>query len=275
MFARELVPCLALAASLLAQYAKSGAAKATDAATADAAAFYATLDCAKIDRTLKAQPTWVAGPRWAFFVLGPTDKAVVACALDKSSKDGKHWDVLYFDRDGDRDLTDADERFTGKYNEAGAAAGLALAIKVGDYAVPGTPLVHKNLRFSTVPKTGEGIWFSMDWNGKVFVCGGFDRMGQNCTQWGTEAKTAPVLVPTVTGPFAFAFFSPGGDVEIMRGHEEHVSLMVGHPGSGPDTLCPVSEELLDLGRERIVATVIGKDANGKELQVASPIQEHC
>ena len=239
------------------------------------AAFYESLDCAKLDRTLKAQPRWVVEPRYAFMVLGPTAKAVVACALDKTSKDGKHWDVLYFDRDGDRDLTDADERFTGKYNEAGAAAGLAVALKVGEYAVPGTSLVHKNLRVATVPNHGEGIWFSMDWNGKTFVCGGFDRMGQNGTRWGTDPKTAPVLVPTITGPFAFAFFSPTGDVTLSRTEGGHVSLMVGHPGSGPDTLCPVSEDLLDLTKERIVATLIGKDASGKELRVRSVIAEHC
>jgi hypothetical protein len=59
------------------------------------------------------------------------------------------------------------------------------------------------------------------------------------------------------------------------GEATSISLVVGNKGSGPDTLCPVSETFLQAGKDRIFATVIAKDASGKEVRARTEIKGHC
>lgn len=271
MIRRFVVPWLCTACAALSAQDKSPAPSAAERL----AAFYRDVDFKKLDRKVGKEPRYVAEPRYAWFLFGPDRKAMALAVLDKSDHKLDYYDVLYFDRDGDRDVTAAGERFTGKYDESGVPAGLGLEIQVGDHAVPGLDLVHKNFRVSTIPKAGKGIWFSLDFGGETFVCGGFDVLGQNCTVWGRSPADAPVLCPTLHGPLSFAFFSPSGEVELPIGGEEHVNLMAGHRGSGDDTLCPVSEEWLDLLRDTLWVTLIYKDKSGKEARARSQIKEHC
>jgi hypothetical protein len=61
-------------------------------------------DVSKIDRTIRKEPQYKGKPRYALLVFGPEAKMRVWVALDG--------DTLYVDRNGDRDLTGKDERFT-------------------------------------------------------------------------------------------------------------------------------------------------------------------
>ena len=54
-----------------------------------------------------------------------------------------------------------------------------------------------------------------------------------------------------------------------------VSVLVGSRGSGPDTLAVVDENFLDLEKDRLTATLIARDAAGRELETRTRITGHC
>jgi len=59
----------------------------------------------KIDRTIKKEPKYTGEPRYMLLAFGPEAKFLVWVVLDGTT--------LYVDRNGDSDLTGADERFDG------------------------------------------------------------------------------------------------------------------------------------------------------------------
>lgn len=230
-----------------------------------------------VSRKIAKEPKYVAEPQYALFIFDRAGKTRVWVVLDKSKADAEHYDVLYFDKNANGDLTEDGERFAGTYNESGEPAGIALLIRVGDFAVPGSDLVHQDLQFSTVPKKGRrGVWFRMKWAGKDEVSGGYSRVGIQTTVYGESAATAPILRPTVEGPLSFGIYTWGPDEQVLKiGEETKVYFILGNRGSGSDTICGVSENFLVPGEDRIVATLIAKDQNGSEVTTRNEIKGHC
>jgi hypothetical protein len=62
----------------------------------------AAADLTKVDRTIRKEPTYRAKPRYGLLVLGPNAETRVWLVIDAKT--------LYVDRNGDGDLTGADER---------------------------------------------------------------------------------------------------------------------------------------------------------------------
>lgn len=239
------------------------------------AATYRDVDYGKLDRHLRKEPAYVAPPLYALFVLDLAGDFRVWCVLDKSRPDLAYHDVLYIDLDGDGDLTEPGEKFTGTYDEKGAAAGMALAIRVGDIAVPGTDLVHTKFLVSTVRKQDrKGVWFRMNWAGRQEMSGGYGRLGMNTTAWRPTAAEAPVIRPCPDGPLSFATWGDD-EIALSPGSFAHVNVIAGNAGSGPDTLAVVDEKFLDLERDELWVTVVAKDASGNEVTEASRITSHC
>lgn len=244
------------------------------AASLAAADDFVEVDYGKVGRTIAKEPRYVSAPRYALFVLDPAGRFRVWAVADRS-KEAKHFDILYMDLDGDGDLTEAGERFEGRADPKLAAAGMEMSIRVGDIPVPGTKIVHTTFLVSTSPKEGRtGFWFRMHWDGKTEVSGGYAPVGIDTTEWGTSAANAPILRPTPLGPLSFAIWG-SETCELKIGGETHVSLVAGSLGSGPDTLSAVDESFLDLAKDEILATVIGKDKDGREVRTTTRIKGHC
>jgi hypothetical protein len=245
----------------------------TSAARADET--FAEVDYSTVERSIVKAPAYVAQPRYALFILDPAGKFRAWAVLDKSKAELPYYDVLYFDMNGNGDLTDPGKRFVGKYDESLAPAGMAMTIRVGKVPVPGTNLVHTDLLFSTVPKTEcKGMWFQMKWNGEHEVSGGYGKVGIDTTAFASSANAAPILRPTPLGPLSFAFWM-SDPVVLPVGKATTVDLLIGSEGSGPDTLCSLSEDFLLAGKDLIVATLIAKDQSGKELRARNEIKGHC
>jgi hypothetical protein len=236
---------------------------------------FVEVDYAKVERKIGKEPEYVSDPLYAMFILDPGGKFRVWAVLDRSKEDLPHHDVLYFDRNGNGDLTETGERFVAKVDESLAPAGISVLITVGDIEVPGTAIVHKGFRVSTVPKKGrKGIWFSMVWDGKEEISGGYGASGMDTTIWSSSPGSAPVLRPAVEGPLGFAIWGYE-EVVLGIGESTHISLLVGSRGSGPDTLCALNEDFLDLEKDRIRVTLIAKDEASIEIRSQSWITGHC
>ncbi|HTU90194.1 MAG TPA: alpha/beta hydrolase [Gemmataceae bacterium] len=230
---------------------------------------FVEVDYSKIDRHISKQPKYNASPRYARFIFDPRGEFQVWAVLDKSKADAPYYDVLYFDKDGNGDLTETGERFTGIYDDKTKT----LSIVVGALAVPGTKLVHTDLKFYTAERHNyKGFWFSMKWNGVDAVDGGYAPFSDNNTTYSSTAQTAPILRPTILGPLGFLTTDK---LVLPIGGAKDVQLIVGNPGSGPDTLCAVHEHFLIPEKDRIIATLIAKDVAGQELRVRTEIKKHC
>ena len=83
-----------------------------------------------------------------------------------------------------------------------------------------------------------------------------------------------LLAPVQYFQLSFAFWM-GDPVVLSIGKATHVNLVIGSEGSGPDTLCSLSEHFLLPGKDLIVATLIAKDRGGKELRTRNEIKQHC
>lgn len=236
---------------------------------------FAEVDYLTIDRSIAKEPKYITDPRYALFILDPAGKFRAWAVFDKSKADLPYYDVLYLDMNGNGDLTEPGDRFVGKYNESLAPAGMAMTIRVGKVPVPGTKLVHTDLLFCTMPKVDrKGFWFQMKWDGKDEVSGGYGKVGIDTTVFTNSAKSAPILRPTPLGPLSFAFWQPA-PVVLPIGKDTDVSLVIGGAGSGPDTLCSLSEHFLLADKDLIVATLIAKDQDGKEIRTRNEIKKHC
>src|SRR5262245_10465994 len=231
---------------------------------------FTEVDYSKMERSIAKEPKYVAAPRYALFVFDPQGKFRAWAVLDKSKADLPYYDVLYLDKNGNGDLTEPGERFAGTYDEKLKN----LTIRVGNLTVPGTKLTHTDLRFLTVEPHGyEGIWFGMKWDGKVGVDGGYGKDGTVLTAYAASADKAQVLRPTPLGPLSFRFWD--AEVALPIGKARDVQFGVGNPGSGPDTFCAVSDDYLVPGKDVLVATLIAKDRDGKEVRSRSEIKKHC
>src|SRR5262249_20838748 len=144
------------------------------------------------------------------------------------------------------------------------------AFSIGDLAVPGTSVVHKSLRLQA---RDQRMYFSMMWNGTESISGGWGGPEGTGTAFAKSADAAPVLRPGADGPLAFAWVDTS--VVIKRTEEPRICLVAGSRGSGADTLCAVSDKFLVPGKDRIFMTVVGKDAEGKELRSRHEIKNHC
>ncbi len=234
----------------------------------------APLDLTKVERKIAKEPSYVSEPRYALLVFDDTRPFRCWMVFDKSKVDAPYYDVLYFDRNGDGDLTEPEERITGKYDEGGAAAGIAMSFRIKELPVPGTSLVHKDFLFSTAPKANRGgFWFRFHWDGKTEFSGGYYPTGTNTTEWGASVATAPLLHPTLSGPFQFALWQESTAFTI--GGENHTNVLVGTQGIGAGSLLVVDETFLDLAKDELTCTVITKDAEGRPLETRSRIKSHC
>jgi hypothetical protein len=143
---------------------------------------------------------------------------------------------------------------------------MAMAIRVGDFAVPGTDRVHRDFEVSTIRKTGrKGIWFRMKWCGKEKLAGGSAPTGLDSTVWRESPATAPILRPTIEAPLACAIWG-ARDVVLPIGKTTGLSFQIGSLGSGPDTLCYVDSEFVKPGPNAIAVTLIAKDRAGKTIE---------
>ena len=98
----------------------------------------AAIDYSKIDRTLAREPAYRSAPRYCLLLFGPEAKFRVWLVLDG--------DVLYVDRNGNRDLTERGKRVSGKGS----------AFELGDIQDDGRNITYRLKAW--VARNGKGRW---------------------------------------------------------------------------------------------------------------------
>lgn len=222
-------------------------------------------DLNAIGRQIAKEPKYVAKrPLYGLYVFGPDAKTHVWAVFDKSKAELDHYDVLFFDRNADGDLTGPDERIAGTRTGGGAT------FPVGQF----TDRISRQQHRVTVHRS-EGpqgrVMIHVDWCGKVMVRGGYAPNPGPYTQFAATPAEAPILWPAADGPFGFQFWTLD---PLAIGRETDVRVFLGHPGHGRNTFCAVPDTFLP-STVPVLATLVYADKTGKEQRVRSELRERC
>ncbi len=224
-------------------------------------------DLAKIDRQIKKQPSYTATePLYGLLVFGPAAKTRVWAVLDKSKANNDQYDVLYFDRDADGDLTEEGERIVGSFNERERA----VKFTIGDFSDPNTQDHHTSL---SLRRTSDGtMMVKLDWQGLQPMGGGYAEESGPYTQFAKSIAEAPILWFDASGQFGFQRWIWTKDLTI--GGETDVPVFLGHQGLGKNTFCAVSQDFLPKN-VAVLATLIYTDNEGREQRQLNHFLERC
>ncbi len=217
-------------------------------------------DLTKVDRRIAREPKYTAGrPLYGLYVFGPRAETRVWAVMDKSREGREGYDVLYFDRDADGDLTGPGERFVSEG-----------PFRVGTFKDPASGDVHENL---TLTRRDDGsVFLRMSWRGKEPVRGGYaEDSGPYCRFAATPAE-APVLWPGAEGPLGFQRWI--FDKQFPIGGTGDARVFLGHAGVGPNTFCAVTQDFLPPAVP-VLVTLIYTDGAGKECRSRNELRERC
>jgi len=226
-------------------------------------------DLTKIDRRIANEPKYVSKqPLYGLYVFGPERKTRVWAVLDRSTEEQEEYDVLYFDRNANGDLTDPNERITA---EPENRLGSGRTFKIGPFEDRATGDVHAEL--SITKRTGEhgAVFFRMKWRGEHDVMGGYAEQAGPYTEFAASPKEAPILWPGGEGPLSFQRWLW---TELTIGQSGDVRVFLGHQGLGPNTFCGLHQGFLPESVP-VLATLIYADREGKERREPSNLTDRC
>jgi hypothetical protein len=225
-----------------------------------------SIDFSKIDRTIAKEPKYLAKPLYGLMLLDAEGKARVWIVLDKSSADAPHHDVLYLDRNGNGDLTEAGERFSGEKDGHGR-----MIIKGADIRLPGFDSSWTEFLVYSSMGTKPGKAIQVKAEGRERLIGGYGLNGE-LAEFGESPAKAPVLVASLKAPISFLLYR---EPVFVRGQSERIAVFAGFHGSGSCSFVAVDENYLVPGKDFLSGTWIARDAEGREVQERFRIQGHC
>jgi hypothetical protein len=221
-----------------------------------------TPDLARVDRAIKKEPAYVAkAPLYGLALFGPKAEKRVWLVLDKSKPDATTYDVLHIDRNADGDLTGSDERIK-------ASGGV---FKLGEFTDPATGAKHPEFTVR-VSGTEPTVMLSLRWRGKFKFGGGYPEDPEaGYMRFAARPKDAPVVWVHGDAPFRFQRWY-GGKLSI--GGSDDFKVFLGQPGRGPNTFAAAQQHFLPAG-EFVLATLVYRDAMGKEQRLVCELKERC
>jgi hypothetical protein len=219
-----------------------------------------TPDLASIDRRIAKEPDYTSKrPLYGLYVFGPRATTRAWAVLDSSEGGKDDYDVLYFDRNANGDLTEPGKRLTGTGT-----------FRIGTFKDPTTGDVHEDLTISRRPD--GSVFLRMIWRGKEPVMGGYaEDPGVYC-RFADSPGEAPILWPGAEGPLGFQRWI--FDKQFPIGGTGDARVFLGHRGLGPNTFCGVTQEFLPPDVP-VLATLIYRDGEGKERRAQDELRERC
>lgn len=223
-------------------------------------------DWSKIERRIAKEPSYKSKqPLYGLYVFGPEAKTRVWAILDKSKPDAADYDILYFDRNADGDLTAANERLEGKVGPG------QVTFSIGSFTDPVSKQKHTEMSIARHSGGNPMIMLRMKWCDKVLIRGGYAPHVGPYTQFAKTPAKAPVLWPGADGPFSFQFWQLA---PLSIGAADDVRVFLGHRGQGRNTFCAVPDTFLPKD-VAVLATLVYTDKDGKERRARSELRERC
>lgn len=231
------------------------------------------VDLKNIDRKIQKQPDYHSSrPRYGLLVFGQKRATRVWAVFDKSTADNKLYDVLYFDRNANGDLTDPGERIVGK-----PQGKETLNFAVGSFKDPATGDVHTEISFQTwlsnqdVDANPFTVDFYVKWQDKHVVHGGFDERPISTCQFTEKPADAPVYWLGGDAPLTV---SRWGWDKLAIGQSHDIRTLLGYSGFGRGSFSALPQDYLPADLP-ILATLVYTDTAGKERRVQAELRERC
>jgi hypothetical protein len=222
------------------------------------------VDLSKIERRVLKEPAYKCSrPFYGLYVFGPDAKTRVWAVLDKSRGSAASYDILFFDRNADGDLTAPDERIQGR-----AGTG-SVVFSIGSFVDPVTKQTHTEI--SITRREDGSVMLRMKWCDKIVVAGGYAPESGPYTQFAAAPAEAPILWPSAEGPFSFQFWMPK---PLTIGAADDVRVFLGQRGHGPNTFCAVPDNFLAKDIP-VLATLIYSGKDGVENRIRSELRDRC
>lgn len=216
-------------------------------------------DLSRIERRIAKEPSYKGKPLYGLYVFGPEAKTRVWAVLDKSDAVGERYDVLYFDRNADGDLTAADERILEKDGK----------FAIGELVDRSAKQTHTDVTIRR--DEDDDVMLVMNWCGKIEIHGGYAAKAGPYTRFAEKPADAPILWPAADGPLSFQFWQASA---LAIGDATDVRVFLGHQGHGPNTFCAVPDTFLPK-EVPVLATLVYRDENGKAQRARSELRERC
>ncbi|HEX6813736.1 MAG TPA: hypothetical protein VF384_19100 [Planctomycetota bacterium] len=228
----------------------------------------ASIDFTKVDRTPpKLPPTTHA--TYGIYLFGDHGQHRVWVVLDAKAA-GEPPATLYFDRDGDGDLTEPGESCTGKPKQGKSPADVEFLL--GDLKAPGAPgdeVGHKDCKVTWTASLG--VRFKMLWRGSKITFGGYGPAHDTYAAFAESPAKAPVFVPGWDRPFEFERWIAD---PLRRGEDTDFKVFVGNRGDRTGAFAAVDDKFLPPG-EYAIATLHYTDGAGKPAQAQFELRERC
>jgi hypothetical protein len=220
----------------------------------------------QIERRIAKEPAYKSKqPLYGLYVFGPEAKTRVWAIFDKSKPDAADYDILYFDRKADGDLTAPDARIEGQLESSD------VTFNIGSFTDPLTKQKHTEMSITRRGGSDARVMLQMKWCGKAIIRGGYAPDPGPYTQFAAVPADAPVLWPGADGPLSFQFWqlSP-----LTIGEADDVRVFLGHQGHGRNTFCAVPDTFLPK-EVPVLATLLYTDKDGKERRAQAELRERC
>jgi hypothetical protein len=224
-------------------------------------------DLSKIDRRIKKEPHYTSKkPLYGVYVFGSEAKTRVWAVLDISADDMDQYDVLYFDRDANGDVTDPGERIEGMVEQG------SVTFDIGEFKDPCTDEVHTGVTLNRRAGDDGSVFLRMQWQDKEPMMGGYAEQSGPYTRFAATASKAPILWFDGSGLFSFQTWGWNRDLAI--GSSADMRVFLGHQGLGDNTFCAVSQNFLP-NNVPVLATLLYTDSEGQERSEATQFHERC
>ena len=211
-----------------------------------------TVDLTKIDRSVAKEPNYSKAPRYCLLVFGMKAETRVWLVLDG--------DTLYVDRDGDGDLTEA--------NEATKNTGTAIPTFHIDTITSHSGAVYQNLWVSK-SSSGFSLSVAVPEKGTQVVGPGLAAK----PKFGVTAKDAPII--HFDGPLSLTQYSdkrvisraspPGGD------RARALRIMIGTPGLGAGTFAASHCKMCNSHGPLTAQFEFRSNSGGSQIELTEPL----
>jgi hypothetical protein len=186
--------------------------------------------------------------------------------LDRSNPEAEHYDVLYVDLNANGDLTESDERLVGQVQ------GDEVRFRLPDLTDPVTKAVHPRFNTRVSGTSAPTVMVSLTWRGRFKMGGGYPQdPDDGYMRFGDTPASAPVIWANGESPFRFQRWYSG---KLAIGGDDDLKVFVGQPGAGANAFWAFQEHFLPES-EGVKATLIYRDAQGKERRAVCLLKERC
>jgi hypothetical protein len=176
---------------------------------------------------------------------------------------------MYFDRNANGDLTDAEDLVRGEFYDT-AIGKPKVYFDIQAFKDPKTGHTHTEANFE-IDVTNNVMTFWCKWRDLYQVQSGFGRNFIKETQLSDQPSSAPIFWPGAEQPIGF---NPWCLDKLVIGRKSRIAVLLGHHGHGANSFSALSQYFLPIGVP-VIATLNYRDSQNFEKNLTWRLNQRC